>query len=66
MDCTHVFYTGLGQSTEELSLYILPMLEFRELLCWKISLLERHGMEVLNRTLLLLPSHIPGLCVLGK
>jgi hypothetical protein len=32
MDSTHVFYTGLGQSTLELSLYILPMLELRELI----------------------------------
>jgi hypothetical protein len=31
-DSTHVFYTGLGQSTQELSLYILYMLEFRELI----------------------------------
>jgi hypothetical protein len=32
MDSTHVFYTGLGQSTQELALYILPMLKFRELI----------------------------------
>jgi hypothetical protein len=43
------------------------MLEFRELIVLENLITGKaHAMEVLNRLLLLLPSHIPGLSVLGN